>query len=274
MLRKSFACLLIIVCVGFFLRWLLGDDFGPWVDTAKESVKERFVKLIDEYQVELKKAQAAVKAAEQRAVTLRVQQRKAAAGLVTVDREIKLGQQEIAEAKTKLAGLRDNVGSGQTIRLVSGRAATDVDLRDIVDKYATNIELAQEKVAFLEQIRERRKARNSKLAELDKQSPGAIQRLQNSITYLEQKMALYREIKDWVDQEEAAESELTGLYDRAQRTLEDAHSRVDTKLTEIDAMLTASLEVDVSPASEDIASDGLVEDIRSILGEDATAISR
>ena len=273
MQRKLIAGLLVVACGGLLLPWLLGRDFNPWFATAKDSIKARFVNLVDEYELQLRKAKDAVARAEERAVTLKVQHQKSAAGLITVDRELNHCRQEITDAKSKLAELRDQLNSGASIRFVSGRAASEVDLRNLVAKHATSIELAEEKATFLEQIRERRSARNSKLEALDQQSPGAITRLRNSVDYLEQKVTLYRDMKDWLAQDEAAESELSGIYETAQRTLEEAHAKLDAKLAEIDAMLAISIETELAPVETEPDSASLAREIHTLLG-DAYAASK
>lgn len=269
--RKVLAGLLIAACGGLMLPWLLGRDFGPWFSTAKESLKQRFVKLVDEYELELEKAKSAVDRATERAITLKVQHQKSTAGLVTVDRELTRCRQEIASAKTKLGKLRDQMNAGQSIRLVSGRAATEVDLRNIVAKYGTSVELAEEKTEFLEQIRERRSVRNAKLEALTQQSPVAVARLRSSVEYLEQKVSLYREMKDWLAQDESEEADLNGIYETAQRTLEDAHAKLDSKLAEIDAMLSVSVEPEIAPSGHEADPNLLVREIHAILGEAYTA---
>jgi chromosome segregation ATPase len=273
MQRKLIAGLLVVACGGLMLPWLLGRDFNPWVATAKESLKARFVNLVDEYELQLRRAKDAVEGAQERAVTLKVQHQKSAAGLVIVDRELNHCRQEITGAKAKLAELRDQLNSGESIRFVNGRAASEVDLRNLVAKCATRIELAEEKATFLQQMRERRSARNSKLETLDQQSPGAITRLQNSVDYLEQKVTLYRDMKEWLAQDEAEESQLSGIYQNAQRTLEEAHAKLDAKLAEIDAILSVSIETEIVPAAGEPDSASLSREIHAILG-DAYAVSK
>ncbi len=115
-------------------------------------------------------------------------------------------------------------------------------------------------------MRASRQTRYQKLAELQEQSPAAIQRLPNSVDYLAQKVELYREVKRWAAEEAAAESELTGMYEQAQRTLEEAHAKLDQKLAEIDALLDASLQPDFAPAREPATTESVLSDIRTILG--------
>lgn len=263
--RYVIGLVLIVLCAGFAMHWIMGDDFGPWVSSAKMSVKEQFVKLVDEYEMELEKAKASVAEAEERALKLRLQKQKAAAGMKTLDRELTVARNEIGEAKTQLAALQVKLSAGQTVRLVSGRIATDGELRTFVDDYSSRIEIAQEKVGYLEQIAQRREARYEKLVQLDKESPNAIRRLRNSVDFLSRKVAMYRDIKDMMDEDAAAEVELNGLYAKAQQTLEDAHAKLDVKLAEVDAMLGMSLDLEIEPVLEPHSTDELLADIRTTL---------
>ena len=263
--KHLIACVLILLCIVFSLRWIMGDDFGPWVSSAKTSAREQLASLVDSYSMELEKAKAAVAEAEKRAVQLRLQRQKAAAGIATLDRELTLARTEIGEAQSQLVALHERLRTGQTVRLVSGRVATDGELRTFVDDYSSRIDIAQEKVGYLEQIMERRQARHGKLVQLDQESPNAIRRLRTSVHLLSQKVELYREIRDLFDQDMAAEAELGGLYAKAQRTLEDAHAKLDIRLAEIDVMLGMSLDLELEPLQDATATNDLLADIHSAL---------
>jgi chromosome segregation ATPase len=256
---------LIVLCAGFALHWIMGEDFGPWVSSAKMSVREQFVKLVDDYSLELEKAKTAVAEAEERALKLRMQKQMAAVRMKTLDRELTVARSDIGEAKTQLATLQGKLSMGQTVRLVSGRVANDDELRTFVDNYSSRIEIAQEKVGYLEQIAQRRGARYEKLVRLDQESPNAIRRLRNSVDFLSRKVEMYREIKDMIDEDAMAEVELNGLYAKAQQTLEDAHAKLDMKLAEVDAMLGMSLELEIEPVIEPHSTDRLLADIRTTL---------
>lgn len=263
--RYIVGSVLIVLCAGFALHWIMGEDFGPFISSAKTSVRDQLAGLVDEYSMELEKAKAAVAKAEERAVQLRLQKQKAMAGIKTLDRELTLARTEISEAETQLSALHDKVGAGQVVRLVSGRVATDGALRTFVDDYSSRIEIAQEKVGYLGQIMQRRQARLDKFVQLDKESPNAIRRLRNSVDFLARKIDMYREIKDMVDEDMAAEAELDGLYAQAQRTLEDAHAKLDLKLAEVDAMLGMSLDLEIDPVQEPQSTENLLADIRTAL---------
>ncbi len=258
-------CVLIVVCVGCAMHWILGEDFGPWVSSAKTSARGQLATLVDSYSMELEKAKAAVAEAEKRAVHLRLQRQKAAAGIATLDRELTLARSEIGEAQSQLVALQDKLRGGQMVRLISGRAATDGELRTFVDEYSSRIELAQEKVGYLQQIMDRRQARHEKLLQLDQESPNAIRRLRTSVHLLARKIESYREIRDLIGQDMGAEAELDGLYAKAQRTLEDAHAKIDVKLLEVDAMLGMSLDLEIEPVQESLSTDDLLADIHTAL---------
>ena len=61
---------------GFFLSWLLGEDFRPWMKTVKGGVKEQIAGLVDQYSLELEKSKKAVADAEQRVAAANVQKHK------------------------------------------------------------------------------------------------------------------------------------------------------------------------------------------------------
>lgn len=271
--RYFVAVVLLFVCCGFMLRWLMGDDFRPWVNSAKSSVREQIAALVDQYSLELEKAKEAVKQAEERAIQLRLQKQKAAASIKTLERRSVVAQRDLVDTTTRLTSLRDQIQSGHTIRFVgSGRVATDVELQSIVERCSGKIEVARERVNYLNQIRKLREDRHRKLIALDKQSPVAIQRLKNGVEFLAEKVALYQDVKGWVEEDQAAQTQLAGLYDEAQRTLEDAHAKLDAKLAEVDAVLDYSLDLDVETTPEAQSTDDLLADIRSTLSNVSVTI--
>ena len=265
MLRNCIAIGLAVLAAGFLFYWVMGDEIGPFVSTAKQSLRDQFAGMVDEYELELEKAKAAVAKAEERSVQLRLQKHKAVAAVKTLQREVQVAQNDIRDAQTQLAWLRDTLEAGRQVRLVSGRLATHSELKSIVDDLATRIQIAQEKLSYLEQILQRRRARHDKLVQIDEESPAALQRLRNSVDFLARKLEMYRDVKRWIDQDEAAETALAGLYDQAQRTLEDAHAKLDMKLAEIDAMLDMSLELEVDPVEQPHSTDELLADIHTAL---------
>ena len=119
MLRNCVAIGLAALAAGFLFYWVLGDDIGPFMSTAKQSLRDQFVGLVDQYELELKKAEAEVAKAEERAVQLRLQKNRAAAGVKTLHREMEVAQNEVVDAQTQLASLRDNLQAGRQVRLVS-----------------------------------------------------------------------------------------------------------------------------------------------------------
>ena len=53
-----------------------------------------------------------------------------------------------------------------------------------------------------------------------------------------------------------------GRKPEAQRTLEDAHAKLDLKLAEVDAILGMSLDLEIDPVQESHSTDQLLADIR------------
>src|SRR5688572_9486913 len=58
MLRICSAIGLAALSAGFLFHWVMGDEIGPFVSTAKESLRDQFVGMVDKYELELKKAEA------------------------------------------------------------------------------------------------------------------------------------------------------------------------------------------------------------------------
>jgi len=268
MVRKTVRMLVmsaLLVCgAGLFLSWLLGDDFRPWVNTAKIGVKEQISGLVDQYSLELEKSRKAVADAEQRVAAANVQKHKEEAAVTSLRRQVQAAQKEIADAEQARKTLDEKVSDGRTIRLRS-RTLSPPELKEMVADFSNRIAIAKEKLGYLEQILTMREARLVKLQELEKQSPAVIRRLRNDVDFLARKLDLYRDVKEWIQEEEANSAQLNGLFETAQRTLESAHGKLDAKLAEVDAILKAS--VDVLRTEDLLAETEFLTDIQFVLGD-------
>jgi chromosome segregation ATPase len=233
--------------------------------TAKTSVKEQIAKLVDEYSLELEKSKKAVADAEQRVAAANVQKHKAEAAVKSLKRQVQVAQKEIADAEQARQTLDGKLAANRTIRLVSGRTLTPAELKEMTADFSNRIQIAKEKLGYLEQILTMREGRLVKLCELEKQAPAVVRRLHNGVDFLERKLDLYRDVKEWVQEEESQSAQLNGLFETAQRTLESAHAKLDAKLAEVDAVLKASVDV---LRSEDLLADNkFLTDIQSVLGD-------
>ena len=268
MVRKTVRMLVmsaLLVCgAGLFLSWLLGDDFRPWVNTAKIGVKEQISGLVDQYSLELEKSRKAVADAEQRVAAANVQKHKEEAAVTSLRRQVQAAQKEIADAEQARKTLDEKVSDGRTIRLRS-RTLSPPELKEMVADFSNRIAIAKEKLGYLEQILTMREARLVKLQELEKQSPAVIRRLRNDVDFLARKLDLYRDVEEWIQEEEANTAQLNGLFETAQRTLESAHGKLDAKLAEVDAILKAS--VDVLRTEDLLAETEFLTDIQFVLGD-------
>lgn len=263
--RYLFTILLVLLGVGLGLRFALGEKFVPWTRAAQRTMVEKIEQLVDRYEMELEKARLVYEQAKERFIALRGQKVQAVAGVKTIQREIQLAQKVIDESKRQLAVLEERLRMKDELRLVSGRVATPNEIQASVQDYANRIQVAEEKVSYLQQILVRRQTRQQKLVELEEQSPAALQRLGNSLDFLARKLDLYRELQQWAQEETAADSQLVGLYENAQRTLEDAHTNLDQKLAELDALLEPALKIEPATANETTTPEKLAADIRQIL---------
>lgn len=274
LIRSLFTILLVLLGVGLGLRFALGKNFGPWTRAAQRTMVEKIEQLVDRYEMELEKARQAYEQAKERAIALRGQKVQAKVGVTTAEREIQVAQRGIVESKTQLATVENQLRKNEQIRLVSGRIATTIEIQAWIQDYANRIQVAEEKVSYLQQILTRRQARQQKLIELEEQSPAALQRLGNSLDFLARKLDLYRELKQWAQEETAADTQLVGLFENAQRTLEDAHANLDQKLAEFDALLEPTLKIEPTTSNETATPEKLAADIRQILQGGSAALHK
>lgn len=268
MVRNTFRMLVMLALlaggVGLFLSWLLGDDFRPWMKTAKRGVQEQIAGLVDQYSLELEKSKKAITDAEQRVAAASVQKHKADAAVASLKRQVQAAQTEITDAERARETLNEKLSANRSIRLGS-RTLSPGELKEMVADFSNRIQIAKEKLGYLEQILVMRESRLVKLCELEKQSPAVLRRLRNDVDFLERKLELYRDVKEWLQDEDSDLARFDGLFETAQRTLESAHTKLDAKLAEMDAVLKAS--VDVLRSDELLADNTLLTDIQTVLGD-------
>jgi len=272
---KALGLVLIVGITSLAVPWILGKNFRPWVSTVRLSAREQLEQLVDKYRFEMAKAQTAVADARKRVEAVRGALADTTAGIRAVENDLKLARHEVEEAKTQLAGMEQRLTAGQPVRLVSGRTLSTEEITIRAQDYGQRIDLANQKIAFLEDMLKRRQERKEKLARLNTQAPLELARLELSVRHLAAKVKLYEEQRARFEEEKDAETAVAGLFEQAQQTLEAAHTEVDHKLAEFDAMLDASLDTKVAPATEAATAGGdALSEIRRILGRDRPVAAR
>jgi len=251
------------------LSLVLGDDFFATFRAARETASEQFQKVIGEHVVKLEKAKLAVEEATQRAQKLRTLQRETKIRIQALDRDIAAAGSEVTDAKQILVQMEQTLGSGRPVVLVSGRALAPADVRIRAGHLEARIAMADERIGVLKRIRERYLERARKLATVDDRSPQELAKLRFSVDLLEDKVKHYKQLKKWMDDDEASVANLTGIYDEARRALEEAHAGVDESVMLYDALLDASLEDGglIEFESNELDSTDLASDIRHILND-------
>lgn len=271
MFRNIIGVSMALLLVVFAMGWILGDGAGPWVRSVKNSAREQLEELIGEYRVKHEKAKGAVEEAAKRVESVNESVANERIAMRTLDRNIAAAEEEIGTAKAVLAGFERRLSAKQPIVLVSGRRLDDADVRGRVIDLANKIGIANEKVSFLTNLRDRRQPRLAKLEQLRVQAPAELRKLQQSLDFLEAKLAMYEDMKVWVEDDAQAELAVNGMFGQAQDALEEAHQAVDKKLAKFEAIVDATLDsADLAPMEGvvETTSDDLVADIRQILAED------
>mgnify|MGYP003670496471 CR=1 FL=1 len=257
----------------FVISWVLGDNSGPWLNSARQTASKPLIDLIGEYRLKYEQAKATVDEAAKRAEVLNENVMAERIAMRTLERNIATAKDEIERAKTDLAGFEKRLAAGQPIVLVSGRRLDDAGVRSRVADLSNKIAIATEKMSFLTSIRDSRQARLAKLEDLRLQAPTDLHRLQASLSFLEAKLAMYEEMKELVEDNETDARMATGMFGKAQDALEEAHQSVDQKLAKFEAIVDASLDSSELAPMENVTEttgDDLLADIRSILSDNSS----
>ena len=265
--RNVMGVVLIGVCLLLVVAWVLGDDLIPWMRAAKNSARQNFNELVDQYEMELEKAKMAGQKAKERAAKLQAAKHQAGAKVQSLEHAVELAERELAAARGELASLDTRLSRGDEIRFVSGRRATPAELKVVVAAKADSIKLAEEKITYLQAFLAKRQAILDKLDIAASQTPVAIARLERSIEGLRQKVVLYRDMRALAEDEEDSEVALTGMFESAQKTLEEAHAKVDGKLFELEATLEVDMELAPVGGAPDVTAEDVLADIHAALGE-------
>lgn len=268
-MRNILAVLFCGVLAVVGLRWFMKEGFDPFVATAREKVRESFEELVDKCELQHQKAKMAVEEAREKSLKLRLARDKAAAQMRGIDGRRSRAEAEIAEARQRLVRLEQNISGGKTLRLVSGRAASPEELGLIVEKYRNSIQLAEERAACLDELYQQRQQLVQRMDQALKSSPVHVQRLQNSVDFLAGKLELYRDLKDWTEENPDAGLEMDGLYAKAERILEEAHAKIDVELNACNAIFSVNDGLELQETGETTGNmDEVLASIRSALGSD------
>ncbi len=271
MFRNIIGVGLALLLVVFAMGWILGDSAGPWMQSAKNSARDQLVDLIGKYRVKYEKAKGAVEEAAERVDSVNESVANERVAMRMLDRNIAAAEKEIGSAKAVLVGFERRLSAGQPIVLVSGRRLDDVSVRTRVTGLTNKVAIANEKVSFFTNLRDRRQTRLAKLEQLRVHAPAELRKCQESLAFLEAKIAMYEDMRVWIEDDAQAELAADGIFGKAQDALEEAHLAVDQKLAKFEAIVDATLDsADLAPMEgiTETTSDELVADIRQILGED------
>ncbi|QDT78252.1 hypothetical protein Mal35_16840 [Gimesia maris] len=275
MFRNIIGVTLITVTVLFVGSILLGDKALPMIMSVQNSAQDGLEELIGRYKVKHEAAKIAVKDATKRAATVNRTFQSEMVAIKHLDLSIASAKKDIDDAKLILAQYEDRLEHGLPVMLVSGRRLSPDEVRTRVRRCSHKIELANDKMAFLTSMQSSRQNRLTKLAELRKQAPIELDRLQLSLTFLEEKLAFYQEMKVMVDDNQIAQLQASGIFSTAQEALEDAHLAIDQQLSQFDAIVEATLgseELAPTDGPSKASDTDLLADIRGILNKDFTQL--
>lgn len=256
MLRNMFAVGMALLLLVFVCGWIMGDSAGPVLDGAKGNIRDKVEELIGHCEVNRNKAKAAIKQVGERIKTNSENVVGERIAIRMLDRDIASAQSQINTSKKTLASIEDRLTSGKAIYLVSGRELDESGVRSRVTKIANTISVANERTAFLTTLRERRQNRLTKMENLHVQAPLQQQKLQQSLDHLEAKLAMYEDVKTWIEDDDAA-AMASGMFDKAHAALEEAHFAVDKELAKFDVMIEASTDAtELAPMDADTEAAG------------------
>lgn len=266
---------LVITCVG---AWLLGKKFVPAIEVARESARDRILKLIDREKLNVKSAEVELAKADDSCIAIRKSVARARVKSRRFEREIAVCKRAIEIDRSDLLALQQRLSAGQPITLVSGRELNHREARSRVNATARRLDLAGQKIRFLKNFRDAHQRRLEQLIEVMQQLPARVAQLKASCAFLREKVATAEDFAQW--SEDLVDDDLSGnILQRAESVLEEGHRAVDERLLEIDVLIeTASTSQRIAePASADEPDlNALVLEIRGILAgtDDDLSVSR
>ena len=266
--RHILGLVLAVVMVVAALAWFLGRDFRPWMHTVRNEVQQRLDNMVDQCQLEYERAKEASEKAKEQVGAYRV----AEAKMRSLEHVKKATQKELARGVQSLSALEQKLARGETARLVSGREATNAELQAIVGRQRNQMQLAKEKVDMLEGLLEMRRPFMAKLKDAAERAPETIARLDAGLDYLRGKIVLCREMRELVQQEQLDQAQYSGLLERAEKSLQEAHQQIDARLAEIQAVLEIKLEPSLSDQRTATTTENILAEVREALKDNGEVV--
>lgn len=243
--RTLIGTLLIGAVITLAVAGILGDRFGPWVDTARNAARGELESLVDQSKYRLALAEKAVEKARERCSKLREVVAQNESLIKVQERSLGQARREGDESRSGLAFIEERRKAGEVVRLRGGRELTSDELELRVLEYRQRIDQSQEKVRYLEAFVERCRVRQNQLLEQARQAPLELAKLELSLNHLAEKTRFYDEQRKLL----AAEGKMAAdadLCKEARQTLDKAHAELDAGLSVFDNRFPFKDDLDMS----------------------------
>lgn len=249
--------------------WILGDSFGPVSRLLKGEAKNKLESLVDQSKLDHAKAEEAVAQARVRAGEIQSIMAATNAHIANLEQDIAKAQLEIDRSRQTLMTIEARLMENKPIATQSGRILGEDEIRIRVQDHGQTIALAEEKINLFNGLLKNHQERRAYLAEVAKQVPIELAKLELSVKHLAEKVKMYEHYQARIKEDKNAGLANGAWLSDAQQTLETAHAEIDTRLAEFDAKM--KLVNDNKPMKAPADHKNTLEDIRRILANDALA---
>ena len=197
-MRNLCGLLLLGMLLALGLYWVFGDDLDIYVESFRMSAQAELKKLINERRFDLDRAEKARDQVRQRLARLPLAAKKAASFTQRAEQQLAHYRQELQSAQLRLTAVEGRLAAGQPVRLVSGRLLDDHQARLLAERCRQKTQLANEKIAFFEQLVEQARRHQAKLTQLAEEGPPAVDRIEQSVEFLTEKVSWLEERERWL----------------------------------------------------------------------------
>lgn len=262
LVKYSAAGVFCVACLSF----VLGNNFVPWLMTAKQSAANHLLELVDQYELKLQQANGKITDYEHAVVAQAKRRSRMKSMLDKLDHGLDESRAAIAAHRGKLVSLQARLVDHGTVFTSTGRTMSSTQIQAAIDQSRRAITFAQQRIESLNKLSQ---PCEQQLAALDHACEIAPTRIASLRTYckdLEGKITLAKEMQQWTDEMLIAQSGGDRTPEHIEQALREIETDIDGEVAGLSTLLSIR-HPDGAP-SLPVPTENLIAQIDDALGTD------
>lgn len=246
------------------LAAVLGTNFLPWVMTARKSAAGQLLALVDQYELKLHQVNRKISDYEDAVVAQAKRRSRMQSMLNRLDQGLEASQAAIRSHRGRLESLQTRLVSNGAVFTSTGQAMSSAAVQSAIDQNRRAIKLAEQRIDSLTKLR---RPCDQQLAALDRACEVAPERIASLRIYcqdLESKITLAKEMQQWTDEMQIAQSPGGSTPKQIEQALREIEAEIDGEIAGLSALL--SIRQSGGTTSLPVPTENLIAQIDDALG--------